>query len=293
MIDLNKLRYFYLVAKYGGYAHTSKKLNMTGPSIIRHIQDLEGALDVKLFERHYRGVALTESGHWLYKRAQKIFIEVDEIEKTIRSSDNEKDQKKTFRISTSSGIASDWLIPFIADFKKQNEDINVIVKSYTHDFKLEDEVSDVAILPRILGQKDITQKFITKLQFRLFASKEYIEKHGLPRNLDDLKQHHIISFSEDKGCLFDGTNFDQSSQLYSDPSIIINSSVGELKLCELGLGIARISTQLNALQKSDLVEVLPDLPPHEIDLFYIYATSTNQKDMIRLFYDHMMGMLPK
>lgn len=289
MIDLNKLKFFYLVAKYGGYTQTSKKLNMSAPSIVRHIHDLENILGIKLFERHYRGVTFTETGQWLYKRAQKIFIEIDEIEKKLISSTN--NQKETLRISTSSGIASDWLIPFIADFKNRHENINIVVKSHIYDFKLEDEISDIAILPRILGQKNLTQKFLTKLQFKLFASKEYIEKHGLPKTIDDLKQHQLISFSEDQRCLFNETNFDKSSQYYPDPSIIINSSVGELKLCERGLGIAKISTQLNALQNTGLVEVLPDLPPHEIDLFYIYRQSNKQKEIIHSFYEHMIHLL--
>lgn len=289
MIDLNKLKFFYLVAKHGGYTQTSKKLNMSAPSIVRHIHDLENILGIKLFERHYRGVTFTETGQWLYKRAQKIFIEIDEIEKKLASSVN--NQNETLRISTSSGIASDWLIPFIADFKNQNENINIVVKSHVYDFKLEDEVSDIAILPRIVGQKNLTQKFLTKLQFRLFASKEYIEKYGLPKTVEDLKHHQLISFSEDQRCLFNETNFDKSSQYYPDPSIIINSSVGELKLCERGLGIAKISTQLNALQNTSLVEILPDLPPHEIDLFYIYRQSNKQKEIIHSFYEHMIQLL--
>jgi len=71
-MDWDKLKIFHTVAEPSSFTKASKILNLSQSAISRQIQALEGDLKVQLFERHARGLVLTENGEYLYKSAHEI-----------------------------------------------------------------------------------------------------------------------------------------------------------------------------------------------------------------------------
>ena len=50
MVDLELYRIFKVVAEEENITHASEKLNISQPAVTKHIQNLEGLLNIKLFE---------------------------------------------------------------------------------------------------------------------------------------------------------------------------------------------------------------------------------------------------
>ena len=65
-MDWDKLKIFHAVAEAGSFTSATVNLNLSQSAISRQIQSLEEELNVKLFERHARGLTLTENGCLLY-----------------------------------------------------------------------------------------------------------------------------------------------------------------------------------------------------------------------------------
>ena len=63
--DWDKLRIFHAVAEAGSFTHAGDTLNLSQYAVSRQIQALEEALNVPLFNRHARGMILTEQGETL------------------------------------------------------------------------------------------------------------------------------------------------------------------------------------------------------------------------------------
>ena len=64
-MDWDKLKIFHAVAEAGSFTNATVNLNLSQSAISRQIQSLEQDLKVQLFERHARGLTLTENGDCL------------------------------------------------------------------------------------------------------------------------------------------------------------------------------------------------------------------------------------
>jgi DNA-binding transcriptional LysR family regulator len=71
-MDLNHLRSFVAVAKFGHLTRASEALHLSQPALSSHIKTLEEQFGVALFERTPTGMALTPSGRRLLVEAEQI-----------------------------------------------------------------------------------------------------------------------------------------------------------------------------------------------------------------------------
>ena len=71
-MDWEKLKAFHEVAINQSISKASKKLNISQSAVSRQIQDLETNLNSSLFNRHQKGVSLTELGETLFSSVNEI-----------------------------------------------------------------------------------------------------------------------------------------------------------------------------------------------------------------------------
>ena len=87
-MDWDKLKIFYAVAEAGSVTSATVNLNLSQSAISRQIQSLEDDLKVKLFERHARGLTLTENGEYVFKTAREVIsklIDFDKLEQSVKT----------------------------------------------------------------------------------------------------------------------------------------------------------------------------------------------------------------
>ena len=77
-MDIRQLLYFTTIAEEGSISAAAKKLHLSQPPLSYQMKLLEEELPLPLIERSARGIALTEAGRVLYKRAQGI-LELSEL----------------------------------------------------------------------------------------------------------------------------------------------------------------------------------------------------------------------
>jgi len=118
----NELRYFFAVATSGSLSTASEQLFVAGSAISRQIQKLETRLGVTLFERHARGMVLTDAGQILANHVRKSMRDMEfalaEIQglKAVR--------KALVRIACTDGMAFDLLPGLLARFRQQHPGVN-------------------------------------------------------------------------------------------------------------------------------------------------------------------------
>jgi DNA-binding transcriptional LysR family regulator len=83
-MEIRHLRYFAAVAQTCHFGQAAAQLHVAQPALSYAIRQLEDELDVSLFTRSTRRVALTVAGEYLYVEAQRILASVDNAVHGVR-----------------------------------------------------------------------------------------------------------------------------------------------------------------------------------------------------------------
>lgn len=80
MINLELYRIFKIVAEEENITKASERLNISQPAVTKHIHNLETLLNEKLFDRHNKGLRLTEVGKKIYSEIKEPLIVLEKID---------------------------------------------------------------------------------------------------------------------------------------------------------------------------------------------------------------------
>ncbi|MEI6629037.1 MAG: LysR family transcriptional regulator, partial [Alphaproteobacteria bacterium] len=78
-MDWDRLRVFHIVAQAGSLTEAGHALGVSQSAVSRQVSSLEKNIGVMLFNRHARGLVLTEQGEHLFKITREIFAQVNAI----------------------------------------------------------------------------------------------------------------------------------------------------------------------------------------------------------------------
>ena len=83
MIELRHLRYFLAVAEAAHFTKAASVLHVTQPTLSHQIRQLEGQLNLALFDRIGRRVKLTSAGEVLLPHARRVLRELEEAQSAL------------------------------------------------------------------------------------------------------------------------------------------------------------------------------------------------------------------
>jgi LysR family cyn operon transcriptional activator len=79
-IELRHLRYFLAVAETSHFTRAAAKLHVTQPTLSHQIRQLEGQLNLRLFDRIGRRIKLTAAGELLLPHARRVLRELEQAQ---------------------------------------------------------------------------------------------------------------------------------------------------------------------------------------------------------------------
>src|SRR5947207_15877937 len=82
-IELRHLRYFLAVAEEEHFTRAAAKLHVTQPTLSHQIRELEGQLNLSLFERGGKRVKLSAAGETLLPHARRVLRELSEAQTAL------------------------------------------------------------------------------------------------------------------------------------------------------------------------------------------------------------------
>lgn len=107
ILQLNALRAFEASARLGGFAQAANELRVTPGAVAALVKTLEAQYGAVLFERHARGVRLTELGESVKAQFTQAFDAVEEAARTLRR----LSAPRRVHIVTSPALAQLWIGP--------------------------------------------------------------------------------------------------------------------------------------------------------------------------------------
>ena len=118
-MDLQKLKYFYAVAKLEHITRASEEIHISQPSLTQAMHSIEKELEVPLFKKQGRRIVLTEFGTYLKNRLDTLLPEFDNLPNEL----NQLKQTVNKTIKLNILAASSFVINTIMKYKKQNPDV--------------------------------------------------------------------------------------------------------------------------------------------------------------------------
>ena len=191
-MDWDKLKIFHTVAEAGSFTKASTVLNLSQSAISRQIQTLENELKIHLFERHARGLVLTNNGEYLYRTAHDVITKLKDVEANLSDEKNKLTGKLT--VTTVVSFGTTWLTPRIKEFMDLNPEIEIELIFDDKELDLATRQADVAIRMRRPKQLNLIQKKFVDFNYHIYGSNKYLEKNGYPKNLKDLDKHKFITY---------------------------------------------------------------------------------------------------
>ena len=291
-MDWDKLKIFHAVAEAGSFTSATVILNLSQSAISRQIQSLEEDLKVKLFERHARGLTLTENGEYVYKTAHEVISKLKEVETTL--SDKKDKPSGKIVVTTVMSFGTTWLTPRIQEFMDLNPEIEVELVFDNKELDLSTRQADIGIFMRRPKQLNYIQKKLVDLKYYIYGSNRYLEKNGMPKSISDLNKHKFISFG--KGAPSPVYNPDWALKLgmpdgkKRKPIMKVNSVMGLLLAVETGVGLAALPEYL-VNESNKVIKVLPKSEGPITEAHFVYPQSLKNTARVQAFRNFLFSKI--
>jgi len=263
---------------------------MSQSAVSRQVGALEKELNVPLFNRHARGLILTEQGEMLYRTAHEVFRKLQTTQ--TRLADSKSKPFGDLRVTTTVALGSSWLAPRIGEFIDLYPDISVELILEYDQLDLTMREADVGIWLKPPSQGDLIQRRLFTVHLHVHASREYLKRFGPPKDLADLNNHRILTFGGIPPLQIREINWLETAGLEGDatrkPVLRVNNLYGLKRACQRGLGLAILPDYM-AREEDDLVQVLTEAELPSFETYFVYLEGMRASKRVSVFRDFLVA----
>ena len=173
-METQALQLFIDVTAAGSFAAAARRHNIDPSSVSRTIAALEEELQIRLFQRSTRKLALTEAGSRYYQRCKPLLESLNEAQEEAQTLTHTP--SGTLRMTASVAFGQECLIPHLERFQKDYPDIHLDLQLTDKNLDLYAEDIDLAcrLTPEFESNLIGTKLFDT--QYYVVASPKYLKQ---------------------------------------------------------------------------------------------------------------------
>lgn len=280
-MKLYQIEVFQAVMKTGSMTAAARLLNLSQPSITKHIQALEATIGAKLFVREGRGIVPTPTATSLFEEVHVLFNQADNIDRLLASISG--DARLRLRIGVPPLLGSRFISEAVARMRAHSGDNAYYIA-----------VKDSAVLKGLLTSGRLDVAIIGE---HIYGSGVNIAKspmvcvmpidHPLTSKMHieavDLVQYDYVAFDSDSPLqsAIEGVIRHSGIKLY--PKAIVTTTPTLVELVGHGMGISLVHP-FAVIDSRTKVEVRPFLP--EIYWDYKLIVSSTLNNSVRV--DHFI-----
>jgi len=283
MFDWNDLRHFLAVARNGSTIAAAKSLGVSQSTVHRRIEELEARLGRHIVVRQATGYKLTEFGALLVPLAENIEAGVSSIERFVTA--NDSGLAGPVRLTCSETIGFRLVkAKLIEEFELRHPGVKVELLMSDRFFDLAMGEADVAIRAGTQGDQSLIGRKLSEVGWALFASSDYIRRHGRLEKIEDIGNHSVIGLD---GSIAN-TDIGKWMRAACESAKIAgrsNSLSGMLMSVKSGVGIAPLPIPV-AMLDADL-DLLLRIPKAVTSIYLLAHPDLRQMPRVSAFFDFM------
>jgi DNA-binding transcriptional LysR family regulator len=289
-MDWDKLRIFHAVASAGSFTHAGQMLALSQSAVSRQVSALEEEIATPLFQRHARGLTLTDEGELLYSAVSDVLTRLGQAEEALKNA--QAAPRGSLKITASHGLGSFWLLPRLNGFLRDFPELQIHLVLEDRELDLSQREADIALRMRAPVQADLIQRKLFTVHYHIYAAPAYLASAGKPESFEDLAAHRLITYGETAAPEIREVNWLAGQALRLEPGaqgrvLRINNLSGILHATEAGMGISALPDYV-ASERNGLVRILPEVEGPTFDVHLAYCDALRQSKRVGAFRDFLV-----
>ena len=279
---------FVAVAETGSFTAAARKTGVSVAQVSRRVAALEERLGVKLLHRTTRKVLLTEAGLLYFEHCQDLVngLELAELAVTRMQSA----PKGLVKITAPTTYGEKHLAPLLIKFLERYPQVDLEWTLTNKRLDLIETGIDLAVRLGNLDDSTLTARRLASRQLHVCASPSYLEHHGEPHTLSELKHHHCLIGTID---LWRFKENGRARSLRVSGRFRCNSGNALRSAALQGLGLVQLPDYYvqKDLTEGRLIEVLSGYRSDREGVWALFPKNRNLSPKVRLLIDFLADRL--
>lgn len=281
--DWSLWRSFGAVVEHGSLSGAARALGLSQPTLGRHVEALELALGVGLFERTLTGLRPTDTALKLYEPVQSAQAALAEA--GLMAEGASAAPAGSVRITSSTIMCHYVLPPLLYELRQEFPQVAIeLVPSDSVENLLLRE-ADIAVRMFRPTQLELVAKRLGEIPIVCCAHERYVATRGAPAGAADLIKHDLVGF--DRSDLLINAARQMGFTLSRDDFVVrTDSQTNAWELIKAGLGIGFAQSILVDATRG-MVRLLPGFDPPPLEVWLTTHRELFTSRRIRAIYDRL------
>ncbi len=299
MLKTESLTIFKTVAEFKNFTKAASHLKLTPMAVSKQISNLENQLKQPLFQRTTRQVTLTEFGQAFLNHTNSVLGELQRLDEWVDS--RSKTVEGNLRVVAQSADVYQYTVyPWLLEFTKQYPNLTLELDIDEGAIDIDSNTYDIYWgVGAYLGEQrsSLISRLFWRGAYGIYASPDYLKKHGTPKTIEDLKSHNLIGYLHNSPSNILIINHQPNSDNQSLEYVLMESNIkavgGIADLVANGVGLANQPSDdkhvKQLVKENKITPVMQDHWWQRAEVFLYYHQVKYQQAKVRAFIDFFMG----
>lgn len=279
-LDWSHVQIFLALAEAGSLNRAAPQLGLSQPTLGRQLVALEESLGQLLFERHSRGLSLTEAGQALLPAARRMREGAQELALALAARD--QSLAGTVRLTASDIVSTYFLPPVLHVLRQRYPEVQIELVVSNEQEDLQQRSADIALRMVRPEQEMLVARKLSEWRVGVFAHRDYIARRGLPQ-MSTILEHDWLGYDRSdrmlRGFAAAGTPVPVSFfGLRCDNQVVIWEAM------RAGMGLAVGAVALGERDPA-VQQVLPELLIEPLQMWLTAHRELRDTPRLRVIYD--------
>lgn len=287
MPSWDDFRYILAVQRHGSLARAAKALGLNKSTVGRRIATLEQELGVTLIERGPLGYDLSNAGRRTAEAAERIEVLVNRLCSDVGGAD--RVAVGTVSVTVPHWFAKRLIIPELPELRARHPELHVDLVTTDAVLDLSKREVDIAIRNQRPTQQSLVVRKAGVIDFALYASPEYLARHGTPTGRSDFDGHHLIAYPSAVAYV---KEFRWTNDLSCPIALRASDAESMLDAIAAGLGIGVLPCFITA-GRPGIVCLTRAGPPSPEDIWLVTHEDSRNITRVRVVADWLASLFVK
>jgi DNA-binding transcriptional LysR family regulator len=290
---LDALTIFVAVAEQGSFVGAARRLGRSPAAVTRAVAALEDRLGTRLLNRTTRAVALTDAGARYLDSGRRLLAELEDLD--AGAAGERATPRGALAVTAPILFGRLHVLPVALGFLQDHPAVDLRLLLVDRVVSLVDEGIDVGV--RLGRLPDSTLRAIPAGSVRraVYASPDYLARHGTPAAPQDLAGHVSIAFADGVAAA-ERWSFGRDAAAFAvavRPRLAVNTAEAAVDAAVAGLGVTRVMTyQAAAMEQAGrLIRILREHESPAVPIQVIHPAGRHLPAKVRLFVDRAVAAL--